>query len=165
MNLSPYVENLRRELAIASEAGGEEARALAERLSAALESATRLTLLDALTAASDEITRDMAPGSVYVRLRGRDAEFVVTPPPTASESAPTVATSSVVVDSDDTNMVRINLRLPEQLKQRVEEAAGGEGMSVNAWLVRAATAALDPGAMRAERKSPTSGNHFSGWVR
>ena len=165
MNLSPYVENLRRELAVASEAGGEESRALAERLSAALESATRLTLLDALTAASDEITRDMAPGSVYVRLRGRDAEFVVTPPPAPHEPAPTVTTSAVVIDSDDTNMVRINLRLPEQLKQRVEEAAGGEGMSVNAWLVRAATAALDPGASRTERKSASSSNHFSGWVR
>ena len=29
MNLTPYVENLRRELAVAADAGGEEARALA----------------------------------------------------------------------------------------------------------------------------------------
>jgi hypothetical protein len=86
MNLSPYVANLHRELARAAEAGGEETREIAERLTAPLESATRLTLLDALTAAADEITRDLAPGSVHVRLRGRDADFVVTPGPGESSA-------------------------------------------------------------------------------
>jgi hypothetical protein len=54
MDLTPYVENVRRELAAAADAGGDEARALAERLAAPLESAIRLTLLDALSAAADE---------------------------------------------------------------------------------------------------------------
>ena len=71
MDLGVYVENLRRELAVAADAGGDEARALAERLVAPLESSIRLTLLEALSAAADEITRDLAPGSVQVRLRGR----------------------------------------------------------------------------------------------
>ncbi len=52
---------LRRELAVAAEAGGEDARELAERLTAPLESATRLTLLNVLSAAMDEITRELAP--------------------------------------------------------------------------------------------------------
>src|SRR5437868_4192665 len=82
MDLLPYVENLRRELAVAAEAGGPDARALAERLTGVLESATRLTLLEALSAAADEITSDLAPGSVEVRLRGSDPTFVVTPPQT-----------------------------------------------------------------------------------
>ena len=73
MDLTQYVENLRRELAVAADAGGEDARALAERLTAPLESAVRLTLLDALSAAADEITRELAPGSVELRLRGRRA--------------------------------------------------------------------------------------------
>ncbi|WP_432167068.1 hypothetical protein [Streptomyces sp. bgisy031] len=34
-----------------------------------------------LSAAMDEITRELAPGSVDVRLRGLDPDFVVTPPP------------------------------------------------------------------------------------
>lgn len=76
----PYVENLRRELAVAAEAGGPDARELAERLSGALASAARLALLEALSAAADEITGDLAPGSVEVRLRGGDPAFVVTPP-------------------------------------------------------------------------------------
>src|SRR3954451_14871134 len=80
MDMSPYVENLRRELAVAGEAGGDEARALAERLTAPLESAVRLTLLDALSAAADEITRELAPGSVELRLRGGEPESVVAAP-------------------------------------------------------------------------------------
>ena len=42
MDLTPYVDKLREELAVAAEAGGEEARALAERLTAPLDSAVRL---------------------------------------------------------------------------------------------------------------------------
>jgi hypothetical protein len=53
MDLTPYVENLRRELAVAADAGGDDVRALAERLTAPLESAVRLMLLDALSAAGD----------------------------------------------------------------------------------------------------------------
>src|SRR5688572_14183606 len=80
MDLTPYVEKLRHELAVAAETGGAEARALAERLTAPLESAIRLTLLEALSAAADEITRDLAPGSVDVRLRGLNPSFVVRSP-------------------------------------------------------------------------------------
>src|SRR3954464_13594668 len=82
MDLTPYVDSLRRELPAAAEAAGEEARELAERLTAPLESATRLTLLNVLSAAMDEITRELAPGSVDVRLHGFHPDFVVTPPPT-----------------------------------------------------------------------------------
>src|SRR3954471_4050841 len=81
MDLTPFVDAVRRELAVAAEAGGEDARALAERLTAPLDSAARLALLEALSAAADAITRDLAPGSVEVRLRGRDPDFVLTPPP------------------------------------------------------------------------------------
>jgi hypothetical protein len=51
---------------------------------------------------------------------------------------------------------------------RVEEAAGRDGISVNAWLVRAATAAVTggiPPAEPAERRPATSGQRFTGWVR
>src|SRR5258705_12031685 len=80
MDLRPYVENLRNEFAVAAEGAEPEGRALAERLFTQLEAATRLTLLDALSDAADEITRELAPGSVHVRLRGREPVFVVTLP-------------------------------------------------------------------------------------
>src|SRR3954468_17825845 len=80
-DFSPYVEQLRRELVASAELGGDEARALAERLTGPLEASLRLALLSALSAAAEEITSQLAPGSVDVRLRGGDLGFVVTPAP------------------------------------------------------------------------------------
>ena len=81
MDLTPYVESLRQQLLVAAGAGGEDAQRLAERLIAPLDSAAQLVLLDVLSAAASEITRDLAPGSVELRLRGRQPDFVVTSPP------------------------------------------------------------------------------------
>src|SRR3954449_1885591 len=125
MDLTPHVEQIRGRLAVAAEAGGDDARALAERLTAPLESAIRLTLLDALSAAADEITRDLAPGSVELRLRSGEPSFAVVPPPPddePDESAPG-ALSPVPSEGDDGEVARINLRLPEHLKTRVDAAA------------------------------------------
>ncbi|MDG4804803.1 toxin-antitoxin system HicB family antitoxin [Micromonospora sp. WMMD980] len=172
MDLTSYVSNLGREFAALAEAGGEESRALVERLTGPLESAIRMTLLDALSAAADEITRELAPGSVELRLRGRDPEFVVTVPPTE----PLLATPEAGVASDidlpvteDGPVARINVRMPEPLKAAVEVAAAAEGRSVNAWLVRAAAAGLR-GADREPRPEPPhigarSQRRFTGWVR
>src|SRR3954451_15037079 len=89
MDLTQYVTNLRGELSVAAEAGGDEARRLAERLTAPLEAAIRLMLLEALSAAADEITLELAPGSVELRLRAGPPEFVVTPA-AAEDPAPDV---------------------------------------------------------------------------
>ncbi|MCT2582915.1 toxin-antitoxin system HicB family antitoxin [Actinophytocola gossypii] len=169
MDLTRYVDSVRRELAVAAEAGGEEARALAERLTAPLASTIRLTLLDALSAAADEITRDLAPGSVEVRLRAGDPTFAVATPaadlatePVAAEAAP-----EPPLPDDDGATARINFRLPEQLKARIEEAAAAQGRSVNAWLVRAASTALRPERGETPRSSGgprNSTQHFTGWV-
>ena len=45
------------------------------------DAAIRLALQDVLAAAAEEITTELAPGSVELRLRGRHPEFVVTLPP------------------------------------------------------------------------------------
>jgi hypothetical protein len=166
MDLTPYVENLRRELAVAAEAGGDEAQALAERMTAPLESAIRLTLLDAMSAAADEITSELAPGSVELRLRTGEPEFVVTPAP-ADEPDEPAADPYVAPETGEGAVARINLRLPEQLKADVERAASRERLSVNAWLVRAVAAALardDPGG-RPSRRGARVGESFTGWVR
>ncbi|AKZ57312.1 hypothetical protein SAM23877_4267 [Streptomyces ambofaciens ATCC 23877] len=173
MDLTPYVDTLRRELAVAAEAGGEDARELAERLTAPLESATRLTMLHVLSAAMDEITRELAPGSVDVRLRGLDPDFVVTPPPTEGGApvepavpAEPLRAPAAPADGDEGGTARVNLRLPAHLKTRAEEAASREGLSVNAWLVRAVSAAVEGGAgPRTTEKAHTVGQSFTGWVR
>ncbi|SNY28043.1 Arc family DNA-binding protein [Paractinoplanes atraurantiacus] len=173
MDLTSYVNNLGREFATLAEAGGEEQRALVERLTGSLESAIRMTLLEALSGAADEITGDLAPGSVELRLRGRDPEFVVkvapTAEPAAAEDVAGNATESDLQFAEDGPAARINVRMPEQLKAAIEEAAAKEGRSVNAWLVRAATSALQqPG--RAPRTEPRdsgkrAAQRFTGWVR
>ena len=150
MELTSYVNNLGREFATLAEAGGPETRALVERLTGSLESAIRMTLLDALSAAADEISRDLAPGSVELRLRGRDPEFVVAVPP--AEAGAPVAEGEVSL-SEDGPATRINVRMPEQLKAAIEDAAAKQGRSVNAWLVRAAAAGLQRPDLRTE--SPT----------
>jgi hypothetical protein len=184
MDLRVYADTIHRQLVVAAEAGGEDARALAERLVAPLDAAIRLTLQDVLAAAAEEITCELAPGSVELRLRGRDPEFVVTPPPVEISvddvpegdhyrelSGRRVTAKGVVApgaaEADDGAMSRINLRMSDQLKARIERAAGAEGLSVNSWLVRAATAALertDPGPRR-EPRSAQGPQRYTGWTR
>ena len=139
MDLTTYVERIR------DEAGSE--------------ATVRLMLLEALSAAADEITRELAPTTVEVRLRGGEPEFVVTAPPADAPAPP--------VETDDSATARINLRLPEQLKAGAERAATREGLSVNSWLVRAVAAALtnrDPGRQTSPRGGRV-GESFTGWVR
>ena len=168
MDLTPYVVELREQLALAADAGGEEARALAERLTASLEAAARLALLDALSVAAAEITQEIAPGSVEVRLRGRDPEFVVLTAPMPAEAVPAFEADETGYSAgEDSAMTRINLRLPQDLKDRVEDAARGAGVSVNAWLVRSASSSLVQGlAAPAPSRAPArSGGRYRGWVR
>jgi hypothetical protein len=182
MDLRPYVENIQNQAVVAAEAGSDDARALAQRLLAPLDAAIRLALQDAVAAAAEEITCELAPGSVELRLRGGELEFAVTPPPFDLSGdgaddddgddmrASRPSTSEPPHDSADAEeggMSRINLRMPESLKARVEQAAGGEGLSVNAWLVRAASAALervDP-SRRPVRSVARGNQRYTGWAR
>ena len=66
----------------------------------------------------------------------------------------------------DGAMARLNVRLPEQLKARIEEAATQEKISANVWLVRAAAAALDSAsAYRPVNQVRPGSQQFTGWVR
>jgi len=179
MELEPYVATIRQEFALAAEAAGDEATAVAERLIIPLESSVRLALLEALSAAADEITRDLAPGSVHVRLQGREPQFVVAPPPAESfaesfaEAGPVPLAPGTALppapEGDEGAIARINFRLAEHLKNRIEQAADRSGLSVNGWLVRTAAAALDAdaalGGAAAPRRAATGRQHFTGWVR
>ena len=182
MDLRPYLETIHRQLAAAAEVGGEEATAVAERLTAAVDSTVRLALQDALVAAAEEITCELAPGSVELRLRGRDPEFVVRQPAGfageapgggadetgVAEGAPSPAPGAgALTEADESGTARVNLRLPDQLKARAEQAAANERMSLNSWLVKAVAAALDRTAPpRRDSGSPrASRQRYAGWAR
>jgi predicted transcriptional regulator len=166
MDLGTYVNDLQRQLVDAAANGAEDTRAVAERLAIGLDAATRLVLLDVLSAAAGEITRDLAPGSVDVRLRGREVEFVVNQPSADAESdGSLVAPGLSHVDLDDASTSRTTLRLPDALKVRVDEAAAADGLSVNTWLVRAVAAALQPKERRSAQRTLRTGDNFAGWAR
>src|SRR5205823_2488652 len=73
---------------------------------------------------------------------------------------------------DDTGTTaRVTLRLPEQLKPQIDEAAARAGLSVNAWLVRTVAAALEaaPGPHAGPHPGPRPdgrpiGRSYTGWV-
>ena len=176
MDMTRYVEELKQHLLATADLGGDEARALADRLVPHLDGMVRLVLLDALSAAADEITTELAPGSVSVRLRGREPEFHVVSPPTSVTSddvtdavppSPPMARRDPPGDLDDGEISRITLRLPEHLKGQVEQAAATDRLSVNAWLVRAVADALDTRRPdpRPTKGSPLGGNRLTGWAR
>ena len=142
-------------------------------------------LLDALSSAASEITRELAPGSVDVRLRGRDLEFVVaTPRPTDYADVDEAWSERAVEreitrelaprrhrrrpadtpDLDDVSTSRTTLRLPDQLKARVDQAAAADGLSVNAWLVRAIGDALEPKNRRSTQRESRSSDQYTGWA-
>ena len=162
MELGTYVTELQSQLVAAAENGNDETRAAAERLSSGLDAATRLVLLDALSAAAGEITRDLAPGSVDLRLRGREIEFVVSA--AAPDSDPDDRPSASV-DLDEASPSRTTLRLPDGLKAQVDEAAAADGVSVNTWLVRAIAAGLEPKQRRQAQRTARTGDSFAGWAR
>jgi hypothetical protein len=162
MELGQYVSDLQRQLVEPFANGAEDTRAVAERLAAGLDAATRLVLLDALSAAVGEITQDLAPGSVDLRLRGREVEFVVT---AAGSEQDADELPSASVDLDDASTSRTTLRLPDALKARVDEAALADGLSVNTWLVRAIASALQPKQRRSAQRTLRTGDNFAGWAR
>jgi hypothetical protein len=161
MELEQYVSDLQRQLVDTAANGAKDTRAVAERLASGLDAATRLVLLDALSAAVGEITRDLAPGSVDLRLRGREIEFVISQPNADSEGDEPAAS----VDLDDASTSRTTLRLPDALKARVDDAASADGLSVNSWLVRAVATALQPKERRSAQRTLRTGDNFAGWAR
>jgi hypothetical protein len=162
MQITTLVEELQRRLAAAA---APESAEVAARLAAALEPAARLAILEALSEAAGEITRELAPGSVDLRLRGREVDFVVARPELATEatanpSGPVVLGGAASDDPDDAT-ARTTLRLPDSLKARAEAAAAAEGLSLNTWLVRAVAAAIEPASPAARGSSSA----YTGWVR
>ncbi len=126
---------MRADLEATAAAGTEDTQATARLLSGALDASLRLCLLDALSALAAEVTA-ASDIEVELRVHGREPQVVVASAPSPVEPDPTGP-----VD-DDRGTARLTVRLPEALKERAEDQAGREGLSVNAWMVRAVHAAI-----------------------
>ena len=136
MDITPYVDHLRRDLVAAAEAGGDDVRSAAERLAYALDPSARLALMEAISHAAAEITAELPRGSVDVRLVGRELDFVVeVDPPTSVPAPPPPPSAPVLEEPEDDTLARITLRIPESVKARAEDKAAAAGQSLNTWLV------------------------------
>lgn len=146
MELDHYLESVRRSVENATALADEQTRSVAQRLGATLDDAGRLALISALSDAAGEISRELSPGSVELRMVSGRPEFVVTPAPSQltgpdetdddiDDEADTEAAESLTLDADEPT-ARITLRLPMSIKNKVDEAAAAEGISSNAWLMR-----------------------------
>jgi hypothetical protein len=148
MDITPYVDSLRKDLAAAVVGAGDEIRQAAERIGFALDPATRLALMEAISQAAAEITAELPSGSVDVRLSGRELDFVVqagaAPAPPAPPAPPTPE------EADEGGLARITLRIPESVKNRAEDRAARAGDSLNTWLVKVVRAATSDAAIEVD---------------
>ena len=152
MDITPYVESLRRDLLAAAEGAGPEAREVAERLGFALDPAARLALMEAISQAAAEITAEMPAGGVDVRLSGRELDFLVDAPAAAAPEPPAapLPPQPPAEAEEDGGVARITLRLPESVKTRAEEAAAQAGQSLNTWLVNVVRSATHHGSINVD---------------
>ncbi|GAA1272072.1 toxin-antitoxin system HicB family antitoxin [Saccharothrix xinjiangensis] len=181
MDLSPYIAALREDLATAASAGDDSTRRTAALLSAALEPAARLALMNALSDLAAEVTAALDGAVVDVRLDGRDVQVVVTGTPGAHhepEPEPREAPRPTAGDA-----TRITLRLLDELKAKAEQAAASQGMSLNTFVAQAVQGAVggrrgghkgwsssgfsgspgSPGSSRDQQSGP--GSRVRGWVQ
>ncbi len=146
MDLSPYIESVRDGVKNAAALADDNTQQLASRLGTAIESSTRLALIQALSDAAGTISAELAPASVEVRMSGQDPDFVVSVPSPGSEPTmllpepPEPAADEPELDEEP--LARISLRLPNSVKLKVDEMADQDGISTNAWLIRAVVDAL-----------------------
>jgi hypothetical protein len=149
VQIDGYIQALREDLARIAAVGDESTARAAELLAMALESSLSRRLLEVLGEAALELNTQLEDGRVEVRFAGSDPEFVF-----VREEAEEPQASP-----DEALTARITLRLPDALKQRVEEAANREGLSVNTWIVQAL------GRIAAGTPRRSSGRRLSGYGR
>lgn len=138
MDLTPYIATLRENLTTAASAGDEQTVRAAAILSAALDPAARLVVMNALADLAAEVTAHLDDHVVDVRLDGRDVRIVVTdtgmPDPEEEPLPPPT--------SDGGDISRITVRLIEELKAKAERAASEQGLSLNSFIAQAVQGAL-----------------------
>jgi hypothetical protein len=149
MNLTNLIDGLRDDLQAAADLGDERAAHIAGRLGEVAGAHLRLKVFDLLAQAALEVSSKLPSGHVEVRLAGQEPELIFV------DDVPG-ETSSVGEELS----ARVSLRLPESVKAAAEKAAAREGVSTNAWLVRAIARAAE-----SRGSSPVIGKRLSGYGR
>jgi HicB family len=149
VQINGYIQALNEDLGRIAAVGDESTARAAELLAMALESSLSRRLLEALGEAALELSNQLDDGRVEVRFAGADPEFVFVRDEAEEPQA----------SPDEALTARITLRLPDALKQKLEESASREGVSVNTWIVQALSR-MSGGAPRR-----SSGRRLTGYGR
>ena len=104
--------------------GGPELESAVARLIPTLAPVLRTRLLEALTEIAGELKEQLPGAHLEARVQGDDIELLY------------VEDGSVIRENPSDLNARITLRLPEDLKSRIESAATKEGISLNSWLLK-----------------------------
>jgi hypothetical protein len=149
MNLTIVLDGLREDLQGMGELGDERSAQIARRLADGLSSSLRLKVIDLLGQAALELSSKLPAGHIEVRLAGQEPELIFV------DDAPADSAAS----AGEELSARITLRLPESLKASVERAADREGISTNAWLIRAIARATE------SRPAQVTGKRLTGYAQ
>ncbi len=141
MNTSHYIARIHSDLLSLGQLGGPEMIAITERLLPAMSPILQQRLVEQITLLVAE--HNQLAGAIVLELRMTPDELQLVTP----QLAPTTTEPIGELDA------RFALRLPTDLKDRIDQLAGAEGISANTWMIRTlSTAATTP--------SPTQHGHF-----
>jgi hypothetical protein len=156
MDLTPYTQSLRDDMLAAASVGDEQTRRAAALLTAAIEPAARLAIMNALSDLAGEVTAAMEDVTVELRLEGRDVRVAVSHHETAPADGGRWQSRHSVDGDDDgdpedlgravrdagSELSRTTLRLFNDLKLQAEHAANAQGVSLNTYIQRAVSDAV-----------------------
>jgi hypothetical protein len=146
MQTSWFTETLRSDLEAVGSMGSDKAMKVADRMITVALPLAKARMLEAMSMALVELSATLGVEGIDLRVSGDDVTFVPTQPST--ETRP--------VDTSG-EQARFSLRLPDELKARIDDRAGREGISTNTWIVRALESAVGRGSHHASRGRRMSG--------
>jgi HicB family len=147
MKMSLVVEGLRSDALAVGDLGDDVVAEVAERIAAVLARTASSRILDLLSDVAAELSAELPEGRIEIHLVGDDVELAYV------DEGPRAA------ESDAELSARITLRLPDDLKARVEESAARDGVSVNGWVLRA----LERGTFTSKARSGRAGSRLRGY--
>jgi hypothetical protein len=103
-------------------------------------------MLEAMSMALTELSGVLGIERIDLRVSGDDVTFVPAESPAAARP--------IDLSSEQ---ARFSLRLPDELKAKVDARAASEGISTNTWIVRALDAATGRGIPSSPRNRRLSG--------
>jgi hypothetical protein len=149
MKMSLVVEGLRSDAISAGDLGDDTVAEVAELIAGLLGRSAPARILDLLSDAAAELSGELPEGRIEIRVAGDDVHL-------AYVEDEYVLTAG---DGEADASARITLRLSESLKARVEDGATSEGVSVNAYIVRA----LERGTSTNRSRTGRVGNRLRGY--